>query len=209
MRPTELLLAIGALFGAAAEDRAEVVAPKIESLSCGPSSLSVAARLVGRRVDGEQLELLQAISAARETVTLQEVKQAAEAAGCATRAVSYASEEIPNARLPIIVAVRWRRESPPHFVVLYGASDRGVQVLDYPHEPQFVPVEMLRSAWDGRGLYLAADAAQLNEELPRSSFAVCCALITAGSVFGISGVWLARLCFGISSGRHQLLTGEK
>lgn len=137
-------------------------APEDQPISCGPAAVSLAARLVDRscspaelrdafqgRLQGEHL--------------LQDLWNAALRLGLATRAASVGADCAVAGGVPLVVPVRTvpNATETNHFVVLYGRTARGVQVLDPPRAPRFVSPRELACVWDGTGFYVAATPVDL------------------------------------------------
>jgi len=151
-----------------------------EPLGCGPRSVCVAARLLSRKVsEGEIRDAFEGrVSGVHSD---REVARAARQLGLAVRKVRLDPKSPGLAQLPLIVAVRDSRSSsePDHFLVLYGGTAEGAQLVEFPRSPRFVPTSALARAWDGRGLYVARNERDLP---PSTNGPVLTALLTGGAV---------------------------
>jgi ABC-type bacteriocin/lantibiotic exporter with double-glycine peptidase domain len=97
------------------------------------------------------------------TQTLGELESIAREWGFRTRVVRLNPQSQDLPRVPVIIP--WREpehtEAVAHFVVLYGARDGRIQVIDAPKSPRFVAPEELAAHWRGEGLVLAHTDEQL------------------------------------------------
>lgn len=132
------------------------------NLACGPRAVCIALQLLDVSVDEDGVR-----DAFQGRVTgvhsYEEISDAIERLGLACRFV-HTDPALPQlARLPVIVGVdRGEQFSHAiHFVVLYGCDGERVQVVDFPHQPRFVPCSRLAHSWDGSGLCLARKEREL------------------------------------------------
>jgi ABC-type bacteriocin/lantibiotic exporter with double-glycine peptidase domain len=132
-------------------------------VACGPATLSLAARLVGRPVSRDNLQRAFGgrLSGAHSFSELQAATAALGLACVATRVDPRSPSLVP---LPLIVAIRQGTRANAtsgryHFVILLGRTREGVQVLDPPHKPYLMTLDDCAERWDGAGLYVAHDRA--------------------------------------------------
>ena len=134
------------------------------NIGCGPSALSVAARLIERPVSRDEL----ASCFGRDLTgvcSLKDIQGNAEGLGLATRVAKCDAANPELAPLPLIVRLAPEIQTSSgvgHFVVFYGRSKSAIQVIDFPRPPKLIPIDVLRKHWDGTGLYIARTSTELN-----------------------------------------------
>ncbi len=166
-----------------------------QELACGPSSLSVAARLLGREVSPSELAGVTEGGLDR-IYSLEELRVAAGRLGFETMPARCSPEFLTRVDAPMIVAVDGTNSNPDgaHFVVLFGADAKQVQLIDYPRPPQLVSYQTLGRHWDGRGLFitntpkeLAVLEAEFGPRVPWESWAA--SVVLAASVVALGMGW--------------------
>ncbi len=124
--------------------------------SCGCAALAVCGQLLDKPASVGYLQSKFPRLKAR-TQTLGELESIAQALSFRTRVVRLNPRSPVLPRVPIIIP--WRdpaqTEAVAHFVVLYGARDGRIQMIDAPKSPRFLAPEELAAHWQGEGLVLA------------------------------------------------------
>ena len=120
-------------------------------MSCGPSTISMAARLLGRNVS--RSELLKATDEADllRSFSMVDLEGAADRLGLFTAKVGLDPAAPLCLDIPLIVAIdrKTAGSGENHFVILFGRRNESIQVIDYPYPSRFVRVDELKRVWDG------------------------------------------------------------
>lgn len=138
------------------------------AFSCGPHSLSLAARLSEHPLDETALRRAFGRADLNGPCSLEDIRAAAAALGLSTEVIRLDPKKLRDtntARAPLIAALRADAPGrPAHFVVFYGRLEdgSGLQMLDYPARPLRADWTFLADRWDGIGLYVTGSP----EELP-------------------------------------------
>ena len=128
----------------------------VPPVSCGPATVMLAARLVDRPCsDTELSNSFQGCLDGEHS--LQQLWDVVQSLGLIAREVSGNDVHRQLSRTPTIVPIRSvpTDEKTTHFVILYGRTDQGIQLLDPPYLPRFVTRESLDKYWDGTGFYVS------------------------------------------------------
>lgn len=116
---------------------------------CGATAIFVAARLSDYPIQASDIEHVIPVDA-EKAMSLLELEQHAKNLGIYTSRTKVISFTEANFAHPLIARLRIGEEG--HFVVLYGANQRGIQVFDFPHGPKFIAPRKLREIWEGHAL---------------------------------------------------------
>jgi prepilin-type N-terminal cleavage/methylation domain-containing protein len=119
----------------------------------------LAAHLAGRptRFAAAEAELADAGA----LVDMATLRRAIEAKGLCARAGRISKREVPP--VPAIIPVTTGRESPLHYIVVYGSVDGWIQKIDFPSPPKWVRAQELARIWDGTALLVAARPETLDD----------------------------------------------
>ncbi len=133
--------------------------------ACGPNCLYAAARLMGLQVELDRVKQLVGAPRAAGN-SLAEIDRAARSLGLATLAVTVDGARLASVPVPAIAHMRYSYVSPgrmePHFILLLGAGEDHVIVLDPPLGVGAVTREKFAEAWTGN-LLLFFDTAEAAE----------------------------------------------
>jgi hypothetical protein len=136
------------------------------TMHCGPSSLCVAARILGRPIEEKDCQEYFEVDRKTETCSLYDVQRAAHKLGFVTAVTDLNTttlKELPSS--PVIVCLRSTHSGEPgHFVVLYGRLDESVQLIDYPEKIVRADPRKLLQICSSRGLAIAASRQELEEQ---------------------------------------------
>jgi hypothetical protein len=184
-------LLVPALIGCLSSAYQSQAADRTSNL-CGPLALRAAFEANGERVS--LAEILAVLPAHDDPKNLLELKNAAEALGLQTRALSWGRHQQAVFPCPAVIRIRPEALSQSgHFVVVMATCDDYLQILDLPYPAVWIHRKELHAHWDGDALYLSRSAAELPSppssplrQLPRVAY--CCAILG----FLVSCVALAR-----------------
>jgi ABC-type bacteriocin/lantibiotic exporter with double-glycine peptidase domain len=150
------------IFAVAGQSAALSVRRAKDQVACAPRAVDLALRLVDRETTdaGIRRAFDGRVSG---THSYGEIIDAVASLQLKTRFVRLDPHSPGLTRLPLIVAVKRSTASreADHFVVLYGGNGQWVQVIDYPHMPQWIECSEFAQRWDGRGVYVFAGEAEL------------------------------------------------
>jgi hypothetical protein len=126
---------------------------------CGPLSLALSARMLGRHVSIQ--EVTQVCPLSTKGCSLLDIENGARALGLCAVGLSLNIEALRKVQCPVILYSAKRN----HFVLACGWSKKGCLILNGPNEMAFWRAKDITEFWSGRALLVTSDRKTMERTL--------------------------------------------